>query len=158
MTELDWSGLTLGEIIRTELESYLTRCEIEGTDIVLDRQYAQNFSLVLHELATNAIKYGALSNLEGRVHITWSIRGGGWDGELTFHWRERGGPPVVTPKRQGFGSKLLRATFANARTNFDTDGFRCEIEVPLREVAARGGRLAAGSTTNDRRRAGRTRT
>jgi len=132
--------LTLKEIIRSELEPYLTRFEIGGTDIALNRQYAQNFSLVLHELATNAIKYGALSNLEGRVHITWSRQGGGGDGRLIFYWREQGGPPVVTPKRQGFGSALLRATFANARSNFDTNGFSCEIAAPFREVAPVGAR------------------
>ncbi|HEY2532445.1 MAG TPA: PAS domain S-box protein [Xanthobacteraceae bacterium] len=132
LTEPDWSGLTLGEIIKSELEPYLARCEIiEGTDIVLDRQNTQNFSLVLHELTTNAIKYGALSNLEGRVHITWGTKGDGRDSRLIFHWREQGGPPVFTPKRQGFGSTLLRVTFANARSNFDTNGFSCAIEVPI---------------------------
>jgi PAS domain S-box-containing protein len=135
LTELDWSGLTLGEIIKSGLEPYLDRCEIEGIDIVLGRLYAQNFSLVLHELATNAIKYGALSNLEGRVHITWGTKGDGRDSQLIFHWREQGGPPVVAPKRQGFGSTLLRASFTNVRSNFDTNGFSCEIEVPFREVA-----------------------
>jgi PAS domain S-box-containing protein len=135
LTKLDWSGLTLGEIINSEMEPYLARCEIEGTDILLDRLYAQNFSLVLHELATNAIKYGALSNLEGRVHITWGTKGNGRDSQLIFHWREQGGPPVVAPKRQGFGSTLLRGSFANVRSNFDTNGFSCEIEVPFREVA-----------------------
>jgi PAS domain S-box-containing protein len=134
LTELDWSGLTLGEIIKSGLEPYLERCEIEGIDIVLGRQYAQNFSLILHELGTNAVKYGALSNLEGRVHITWGTKGDGRDSQLVFHWREQGGPPVVAPKRQGFGSALLRATFANARSNFETNGFSCEIEVPFREV------------------------
>jgi PAS domain S-box-containing protein len=133
LTESDWSGLTLGEIIKSELEPYLERCEIEGTDIVLGRQYAQNFSLVLHELTTNAIKYGALSNLEGRVHITWGAKGDGRDSQLIFHWREQGGPPVVAPKRQGFGSTLLRV--ADARSNFDTSGFSCKIEVPFREAA-----------------------
>ncbi|HEY2532268.1 MAG TPA: PAS domain S-box protein [Xanthobacteraceae bacterium] len=133
LTESDWSGLTLGEIIKSELEPYLGRCEIDGTDIVLGRQYAQNFSLVLHELTTNAIKYGALSNLEGRVHITWGTKGDGRDSQLIFHWREQGGPPVVAPKRQGFGSTLLRV--ADARSNFDTNGFSCKIEVPFREAA-----------------------
>jgi two-component sensor histidine kinase len=135
LTELDWSGLTLGEIIKSGLEPYLERCEIEGIDIALGRQYAQNFALVLHELTTNAIKYGALSNLEGRVHIAWATKGDGRDSQLIFRWRERGGPPVVAPKRQGFGSRLLRATFADARSTFDTNGFSCEIEVPFREVA-----------------------
>lgn len=134
LTELDWSGLTLGEIIKSGLEPYLERCDIEGIDIVLGRQYAQNFSLILHELGTNAVKYGALSNLEGRVHITWGTKGEGRDSQLVFHWREQGGPPVVAPKRQGFGSTLLRATFATARSNFETNGFSCEIEVPFREV------------------------
>jgi PAS domain S-box-containing protein len=140
LTKLDWSGLTLGEIIKSEMEPYLARCEIEGADIGLDRQYAQNFSLVLHELATNAIKYGALSNLEGRVHITWGTKRNGGDRQLILHWREQGGPPVVAPKRQGFGSTLLRATFANVRSNFDTNGFSCEIDVPLRQVAPPAGR------------------
>lgn len=142
LTESDWSGLTLAEIVRSELEPSLARCEIEGTDITLDRQSAQNFSLVLHELATNAIKYGALSNLEGRVHIAWYTKGNGRDRKLLFHWRERGGPPVVAPKHQGFGSKLLSATFANARSRFDTDGYSCDIEVRYQEVAPGGGRRA----------------
>jgi two-component sensor histidine kinase len=135
LTNSDWSGSTLGEIIRSQLEPYLVRCEIEGSNLVLGRQYAQNFSLVLHELATNAIKYGALSNLEGRVSITWATQGDGRDRQLIFHWREQGGPPVAAPERQGFGSTLLRATFANVRSNFDTNGFSCEIEVPFREAA-----------------------
>jgi two-component sensor histidine kinase len=96
--------------------------------------------------ATNAIKYGALSNLEGRVHTAWGIKGDGWDSQLTFHWREQGGPPVVAPKRQGFGSTLLRAAFANARSSFDTNGFSCEIEVPFREVARPGGRSSLNPT------------
>jgi molybdate/tungstate transport system substrate-binding protein len=137
LTESDWSGLTLREIIKSELEPYLARCEItEGNNIILDRQNAQNFSLVLHELATNAIKYGALSNLEGRVYINWGSKGDGRDSHLIFQWREQGGPPVVAPKRQGFGSTLLRATFADARSNFDTNGFNCEIELPFREAAS----------------------
>jgi two-component sensor histidine kinase len=136
LTESEWSGLTLREIIKSELEPYLARCEIiEGANVALDRQNAQNFSLVLHELATNAIKHGALSNPEGRVHIAWGAKGDRRDGQLIFQWRERGGPPVVAPKRQGFGSTLLRATFADARSNFDMNGFSCAIEVPIREVA-----------------------
>jgi PAS domain S-box-containing protein len=133
LTESDWSGLTLGEIIKSELEPYWARCEIEGTDIGLGRQYAQNFSLVLHELTTNAIKYGALSNLEGRVHITWGTKGDGRESQLIFHWREQGGPPVIAPKRRGFGSTLLR--IAGAHSNFETSGFSCKIEVPFREAA-----------------------
>lgn len=133
LTESDWSGLTLGEIIKSELEPYWARCEIEGTDIGLGRQYAQNFSLVLHELTTNAIKYGALSNLEGRVHITWGTKGDGRESQLIFQWREQGGPPVAAPKRRGFGSTLLR--IAGAHANFETGGFSCKIEVPFREAA-----------------------
>jgi PAS domain S-box-containing protein len=135
LTRSDWNGLTLDEIVKSEMEPYLARCEIEGTHIVLGRQYAQNFSLVLHELATNAIKYGALSNLGGRIYIIWGTKGDGRDSQLIFRWREQGGPPVVAPKRRGFGSTLLRATFANARSNFDTNGFSCEIEVSFREAA-----------------------
>jgi PAS domain S-box-containing protein len=144
LTDSDWSGLTLGEIIQSELEPYLERCKIEGTEIMLDHQYAQNFSLVLHELATNALKYGALSNREGRINISWGTKGNGRDSQLIFHWSEQEGPPVVAPKRQGFGSRLLSATFANARSNFNTNGFSCEIEVPLRDAAPRTPGLETG--------------
>jgi two-component sensor histidine kinase len=89
---------------------------VDGAAIVLGRQYAQNFSLVLHELAPNAIKHGALSNLDGRVHIWWDVRGNGGGSQLIFHWREQRGPPVGDPERQGFGATLLRTTFANSRS------------------------------------------
>jgi two-component sensor histidine kinase len=85
-------------------------------------------SLVIHELATNATKYGALSNEHGRVHISWDCS----NGRIAFSWQERGGPPVVKPERAGFGTQLIRRAFPASYTpelalNFAPDGFCCVI-------------------------------
>ena len=75
---------------------------------MLNSRAAQTFALLLHELATNATKYGALSLAEkGQVDIHWSIDGEAAEARFKFHWQERGGPPVVAPTRRGFGSLLL---------------------------------------------------
>jgi two-component sensor histidine kinase len=72
---------------------------------------AQNFSLALHELATNAAKYGALSNETGKVTISWTITAEERSNRLNFKWQEKGGPPVTPPQRSGFGTSLLKAMF-----------------------------------------------
>jgi PAS domain S-box-containing protein len=100
----DWSGADLTELVRMETTAYVGRVTIEGPSLTLDAKTAQNFALAVHELATNAVKYGALSNLSGRVHISWSVADGG---KFTFRWRESGGPPVMQPQRRGFGSTVL---------------------------------------------------
>ncbi|MEN3791330.1 HWE histidine kinase domain-containing protein [Fulvimarina sp. MAC3] len=85
------------------------RFEISGPSIMLDAQETLGLSLGLHELATNAAKYGALSNADGRVKVTWSQK----DGRFTFSWQEWGGPPVEQPVRSGFGSKLVKRVVAS---------------------------------------------
>jgi two-component sensor histidine kinase len=92
--------------------------------------------MALHELATNAIKYGALSSSEGRVTISWTE---GHDREgrrfLNMLWQEQGGPPVSPPHRQGFGSRLLSRVFGevggSARQEYLPEGLRCVISLPL---------------------------
>jgi two-component sensor histidine kinase len=96
----------------------------------------QTFSLLLHELATNAAKYGALSNEHGRVSVTWTAEDRGGDRRFKFRWKETGGPTVSAPSKSGFGSALLQAAMptgagAAPRLSFDADGFIYELDVPL---------------------------
>jgi two-component sensor histidine kinase len=74
------------------------------------------------------LKYGALSVPTGGVRIAWSVSNNGNGAELKFRWEEHGGPPVVVPTREGFGSTLLKAAFAKTRMDYAPDGFSCEIE------------------------------
>jgi two-component sensor histidine kinase len=93
-------------------------------------------SLVLHELATNALKYGALSANDGRIAITWNLS---YDERsarvLTLLWRERGGPPVLPPTREGFGTRLLTRSFAqvggSAVVHYEPEGLSCLLEFSL---------------------------
>jgi PAS domain S-box-containing protein len=134
LTKANWAGLTLQEIARRELEPFAARITIEGPDVLLNSHYAQNFSLALHELGTNAMKYGALSVPTGQVSIRWTAEEAGGDGHLKLQWRESGGPPVTTPVRQGFGTLLLRSTFSGAEIEYPPEGFRCALAIPLGDL------------------------
>jgi two-component sensor histidine kinase len=131
LTKSNWSGVNLGEIVRSELQPYTERTVVDGTDVMLSPQHAQNFTLTLHELATNAAKYGALSNGSGKVGVSWAITRQGKNNKLGFKWRESGGPPVVVPTRQGFGTMLVKATFPDARIDYAVEGLSCEIDIPI---------------------------
>ena len=105
LTRENWSGARLADVARETLKPYLAeeRIRIEGPDARVPTNVAVALSMALHELATNALKYGALSTSAGEVRLSWS-RGAG---VLRLEWRETGGPPVRPPARQGFGSRLL---------------------------------------------------
>jgi two-component sensor histidine kinase len=103
-----FQGALVAEIIRLEFEGFSDRVMAAGPDVMLNSRAAQTFALLLHELATNAAKYGALSQPDkGLVDIHWSIEGEAEQARFEFQWQERDGPPVVTPARRGFGSILL---------------------------------------------------
>jgi two-component sensor histidine kinase len=120
--------LTLKELVAAALEPFGGRTTIEGERVLLASRDAQDFALALHELATNAAKYGALSTPLGEVSVGWKISKRGQDRVLGFSWKERHGPPIVPPTREGFGTALLKSTFTGARFDYATDGFCCEIE------------------------------
>ena len=128
----NWAGVNLKEIVRLELEPFAERTLVEGPDVRVGSQLAQNFSLALHELATNAAKYGALSDRNGKVGISWTIVREGESSRLKLKWQERGGPQVAQPTRQGFGTTLLRAVFPDARFDYAVEGLNCEIDVLLK--------------------------
>jgi PAS domain S-box-containing protein len=135
LTDAHWNGLRLSEIVRSELEAFAAQIEVvERCDVTLTPQHAQNFSLALHELATNAAKYGALSCPEGKVDVSWSVANTAAGRLLRFRWRERGGPPVMAPRRRGFGTLLLKGVFAGARLDYASEGLSCEVDLTLTEA------------------------
>ncbi len=131
LTKSNWSGVDLKDVVRVELAPYGDRTKFDGLDLIVSAQHAQNFSLALHELATNAAKYGALSNESGKVLVSWTIIPEDRSNRLILRWRETDGPPVTAPERSGFGTSLLKAMFANARFDYAAAGLLCEIEVLL---------------------------
>ena len=112
LIDKEWQGADLTEIVRAEMTPYGSRVQIEGPSLMLTAKAAQNFALALHELATNAAKYGALSNTTGRVHIAWSASRADGSNLFTFRWQEQGGPPVWAPTEKGFGSAVLEQVMA----------------------------------------------
>ena len=133
-------GVSLGDTIRSEFEIFSDQIEASGPVVLLKPQAAQTVALVVHELATNASKYGALSQPEGQVALTWSIEGAGADARFKFHWQERGGPPVVPPSREGFGRMVLEkaaeAAFGAApKISFAPEGLRYELDVLLSDIS-----------------------
>lgn len=101
-----WKGGDLGDIVREEAAAYGKpgQIHISGPEMALGADAVQPISLILHELATNAVKYGALSTPEGRIDLSWDI---GDEGKLILEWVESGGPPVKEPAQRGFGSTLI---------------------------------------------------
>lgn len=111
LTEADWAGSTLGDVVQITLASHLDDCRIHraGPEIPLPSKVALALSMVFHELVTNATKYGALSTNDGRIDLTWEMRG---DDGYSVSWRESGGPAVVKPERRGFGSFITETAIA----------------------------------------------
>jgi two-component sensor histidine kinase len=104
------------------------RFSLAGPDTWLNASMSLQVTLAMHELATNAAKYGALSNTTGEVHVTWEILD---TDRLKLCWRESGGPPVTTPKSSGFGSILIERTFEGARLEYAPEGLACTFEICL---------------------------
>jgi len=110
LVDKEWQGAELAEIVATEMSPFAERVSAAGPRVLLSAKAAQNFALALHELATNAAKYGALSGRNGRIHIAWDVDRAA--GAFTFQWLEQGGPPVTPPGRKGFGSVVLEQVMA----------------------------------------------
>lgn len=135
-----WEGARLHDLIRSEL-AFMAGGEgqavaIEGEDVRLSARCAQTLALALHELTTNAAKYGALSMAGGRVTVTSAIKNSAERRVLRLRWRESGGPEVHPPQRRGFGSTLIERGIAHeldgrTETEYAPEGLRCLIEVVL---------------------------
>ena len=121
------------ELVLTPLRPSPDRLSLSGPHFTLPPPVMTMLALVLHELGTNAVKYGAWSDLKGIVEVRWRCAAG----TVTIDWIERDGPPVETPKRLGAGSKLIRNAIPEAAVDYrlEGDGARCRIEFPLAGLA-----------------------
>jgi len=132
ITTAQGQGARIGDILSTELAPYdVSRISMDGPDCLLSPKLALTMALLVHELATNAAKYGALSSAAGKLAIDWTLT----DTRMKLDWRESGGPPVSPPAHSGFGTRLfLRALEQfNGQVNatFAPDGLVCEMSVVL---------------------------
>ena len=136
LTEHNWEGATLAEVVARTLAPFVMdapqRVRVAGDEVWLAPAAAVALSLALHELATNAVKYGALSGDQGQVELAWTRR----QGELVISWRETGGPAVVKPTRRGFGSRLIECSLprelgAPSVLSFEPEGLVCQVGVAL---------------------------
>jgi PAS domain S-box-containing protein len=138
-----WHGAALRRIVCDELEPYVGAdrpLDIEGPDLLLRPSAAVSIALVIHELATNAAKYGALSVARGRISVSWRLEGEAAQ-SLVLTWKESGGPPVTAPSREGFGTLMLKRALeheftAAASLDYEPDGFRFSATIPLGNVEA----------------------
>jgi len=129
-----WTGANLADVVKHALDAFSpAQLDISCADLDIPPRHALALSLVLHELATNAVKYGALSCDSGRVALRCSCE----DGTLSLHWEESGGPVTSPPARKGFGSRLIeelagRDLGGAVRLSYDVAGVRCSITAPLK--------------------------
>jgi PAS domain S-box-containing protein len=135
-----WVGANLHTLVTEELAPYCpagtSRANISGPELLLESKAAQTIAMVLHELTTNAVKYGALSVPSGRLRVEWSRS----ETDLVIRWSEADGPPVKPPSHQGFGTRIagpVIQTDLGGKVRFDWNpaGLVCEIIIPLDHLA-----------------------
>ena len=144
LTLENWEGASLRSVIADSIAPYRDeereRFETEGPNVSVPAKYALALAMALHELCTNAVKYGALSNEKGRVRIEWNLSARNGSPQLTIRWTEVGGPPVRPPSRRGFGSRLIELGLkqdlgGNVQIDFASTGVSCMIEAPLPSIS-----------------------
>ena len=144
LTRENWGGADLVEIAAEAVRPFdgaaRSRIHVHGPDARLAPQVAVGLSMALHELATNAIKHGALSEPGGKVSLAWRL--GGDRSSVCLRWRERGGPPVRPPSRRGFGARLLTQGLAvelgrAAELDYRPEGVVCTLHAPISDPAFR---------------------
>ncbi|HWL70086.1 MAG TPA: sensor histidine kinase, partial [Geminicoccus sp.] len=142
LVESHWQGASLVALIEGQLQAYVdgnsARLTVTGEPITLPADLATPFGLVLHELATNAEKHGALSDDHGRVALSWRLTGNNRR-HLVVTWQESDGPPVHRQERNGFGSVLIQKGIpgAKVRHEFLPGGVTCTIELEIPEAEPR---------------------
>ena len=138
LTRESWAGASLREVFDVELHAMAGEDRVGfayDADVRLNPKAAVALGMGIHELATNAVKYGALSTPEGQVAVRWSLE----DGVLRLTWTETGGPPVKAPARRGFGARLLERGLAaelsgGVELTYDVSGLVCQMALPLRAL------------------------
>jgi two-component system, chemotaxis family, CheB/CheR fusion protein len=136
LSEGNWRGVSLAEIIQRELAPYTRgNTEAKGPSVTLMAEATQAVATVLHELTTNAAKYGALSNRSGRVSVRWRWLQNGSHDRIAIEWQETGGPLVLAPSRPGYGTNIIRELIpfelgGAVELSFAPEGTRCRLEIP----------------------------
>lgn len=139
ITEANWGPRPLSGLIATEAAAYLNggahRVQLEGPAVLLQPEAFATMALVIHEMVTNAAKYGALCDRSGRVVVAWTVEGG----DLVVQWREMGGPPVQAPTRRGFGTTIIERSVPHdlhgaADITYALDGVQARFVVPARFI------------------------
>lgn len=152
LTQSRWEGVSLATLIREELDAYRVESGnivLTGPELTLEPKTALALSLTIHELATNAAKYGALSTGSGRVDVSWNSAGAQGTDLL---WKESGGPPVGPPGRRGFGSTLIERAFSIETGGisvlaFNPAGVECSITIPASGLVQTSKARSAGVET-----------
>ncbi|MGE4303821.1 MAG: CHASE domain-containing protein [Novosphingobium sp.] len=138
LSQSDWGNAAIGDIVRSELAPYMegneSHVEMSGPNIKLAPNDAMSLGLAIHELATNAAKYGALSTIEGRIHVNWELLSPEC---AEIRWKEEGGPPVSQPQKRGFGRDLIEKIVVHELKSevdlqFNPGGVECSLKVPVR--------------------------
>ncbi|HEY6861812.1 MAG TPA: MASE1 domain-containing protein [Pseudolabrys sp.] len=141
LSQSRWSGVNLADLVHNQLAPYATIANtvIGGPDVTLAPATTQAVAMALHELVTNAVKYGALSNPTGHVSVNWDRQHAeGAAARVRIEWRETGGPPVVSPPKLGYGISLIRELIPHelggmVDLTFASDGVCCKIDVPIEQ-------------------------
>jgi PAS domain S-box-containing protein len=144
LVQRDWHGVSVADLVRSQLGHYLdahaSQIEISGTEMIVTPEAAQNIGLAVHELSTNAAKYGALSVPQGRVRVRWRYSGDGAENaRFRMLWIEDGGPEVVPPTHRGFGQVVMeqlaaRALHGEAVLDFKPEGVRWSLDIPASHI------------------------
>jgi two-component sensor histidine kinase len=144
LVQRNWHGVSVSELVRSQLGHYLDQqagqIEIEGQGLIVTPEAAQNIGLAVHELSTNAAKYGALSVPEGRVEVRWqSVRPGSDEARFCMSWTEKGGPEVRSPSHKGFGQVVTeqiaaRALQGKAHLVFAQTGVCWTLDIPASHI------------------------
>jgi PAS domain S-box-containing protein len=142
----DWQGAPLADLVRRQLVPFAeiqgSRIELAGPDVVVTAEAAQALGLAIHELATNAIKYGALSMPAGKVSVSWALQGdAGASRPLLLNWVERGGPQVTPPQRKGFGHVVIgemveRSLHGKVAMEFAAQGLHWSVSIPATNLVS----------------------
>jgi PAS domain S-box-containing protein len=154
LTRRHWRSADLRDIVKAATAPHVDRSEdqiaIEGQALTVTPRAALTLALALHELTTNASKYGALSVPDGRIDVRWTIeQQPPKPGVLRLEWRERNGPPVTPPTRQGFGTRFIEGSVATelrgkARLSYEPAGLVCTMDIPLAVATPHGESVPVG--------------
>ncbi|MFZ5746875.1 MAG: PAS domain-containing sensor histidine kinase [Pseudomonadota bacterium] len=144
LTREHWAPVAMRKVIGDAVAPHAgssARADIDGPDLMIAPKTAISLALTIHELATNAVKHGALSCPEGRVTIRWQVETPPFPGRLKLQWIESGGPEVVPPTKRGFGTRMIERGLAaelggTVKIDFERRGLICSVDAPLPEIDA----------------------